>query len=249
MVNLLYHRPKQRVEELWMLVEVEAHGPVVQLRVRNFLHDCHESVMSPRRRGVQHHCLCRLVEFVVLTVQEYRLRPVERAFARPDEFGNVQLIGVCLAEVLQPIRLMLRVQDPQLCVHSHVGPLTSEAGVQEGNQLLDVSVPLVLLDEFFEMVRVHDHVHACHLSVSELLCSDARRVQLLPDLRVVGLLRRVQSRLELSQVNEARREFGVVRDRLEKDLCSLVVPFLEEPVPHSLHVGSVGPRYKLLHFC
>lgn len=73
-----------------------------------------------------------------------RRLPQVVALARLDQLGNVQLLRVQLDEVHQLLRLVLRVQDGKLGVHSDVGVLAPQTAVQQAHELIEVTALLVL---------------------------------------------------------------------------------------------------------
>mmetsp|Transcript_25740 Transcript_25740/g.76640 ORF Transcript_25740/g.76640 Transcript_25740/m.76640 type:complete len:1065 (+) Transcript_25740:1273-4467(+) len=169
------------------------------------------------------------------------------ALAGVDELRDVQLGGVHPDEVHQLLGLVLGVEDRQLCVHADMRALVAEAGVDEADELLEVAQVLVLGSELFEVVRVHDNVHACDLGAPELARLDAGDVHLLPRLRVVGLLRSVHGLRVLPEHHVAGRQAGVVRDGSVEDLGGLVGVLVVQLVAHRLGVGGVRAADELLH--
>mmetsp|Transcript_71220 Transcript_71220/g.201809 ORF Transcript_71220/g.201809 Transcript_71220/m.201809 type:complete len:370 (+) Transcript_71220:939-2048(+) len=246
-VNLRQNGVEERVQLHGPLLEVERDGAVVELHVRDLLHDHLELVMSESHGAVGHHRVRGRVVLVVVGVEVHCLLPEEVALAGMDELGDVELRGVHLDEIHKLLRLVLCIQDAELCVHADVRALAGEAGIQEADKLLEVAPLLVVRDELLQMVGVHDDVHAGDLGAAELLRLDARDVDLLPGLRVVGLLRRLHGLGVLAQHHVAGGELGVVRNRLVQDLRGLVCPLLVEAIADGLGVGRVRAANKLLH--
>mmetsp|Transcript_108987 Transcript_108987/g.351891 ORF Transcript_108987/g.351891 Transcript_108987/m.351891 type:complete len:1017 (-) Transcript_108987:616-3666(-) len=203
--------------------------------------------MRKGRGAVRHHGVRCCVELVVVRVQEDCVLPEVVPLASVDELRDVQLCGVQLDEVHKLLRLVLGVQDGQLCVHADVRTLMGEAAVQEADELLEVTVVLVLRDQLLQVIWVHDDVHARDLRATELLRLHARNVDLLPRLGVVGLASSLHSLGVLTQLHMARGQLGVVGDGLVQDLGRLVGALVVQAVAHVLDVCSVGAADKLLH--
>mmetsp|Transcript_33252 Transcript_33252/g.72654 ORF Transcript_33252/g.72654 Transcript_33252/m.72654 type:complete len:226 (-) Transcript_33252:2344-3021(-) len=203
--------------------------------------------MSPGGRRVRDHGVGSRIKLVVLNVQLHSLLPVVMPLAGPADLRDVQLGTVHLDEVHELLWLVLGVQHTQLSVHSDVGPLVAQAVLQQHHQFLEMSVLFVVHNELLQVIRVDNNVHTGHLGHAELVGGYTCGVHLLPSLRVVGLLRGVNSKLKLSQLNEARRKPSIVGDGLEQDLSCLEETLVVEAVPNALHIRGVGAANKLFH--
>mmetsp|Transcript_7009 Transcript_7009/g.17530 ORF Transcript_7009/g.17530 Transcript_7009/m.17530 type:complete len:212 (+) Transcript_7009:940-1575(+) len=211
MVGLGGDGVQQRIHLKGLLVEVKLDGAVINLHVGNLLHNHLELVMREGRRAVRHHRVRSGVKLVVVSIQKNRLLPEVMALASVGQLWDVQLRCVHLDEIHKLLRLVLRVKNRELRVHADVGALVAEACIQERDQLLEVAMLFVLHDELFEVVGVNDNVHRRDLGALELLRRNARGVELLPDLRIVGLPSRVNGLRVLPEVHVARGKFRVVR--------------------------------------
>mmetsp|Transcript_17866 Transcript_17866/g.38286 ORF Transcript_17866/g.38286 Transcript_17866/m.38286 type:complete len:295 (+) Transcript_17866:991-1875(+) len=247
MVDLGDDGVEEGVELHGVLLEVELDGPVIDLVVGDLLQDHLELIVGVRDSTVRHHGVGSGIELVVVHVEEHSLLPEVMSFAGLDELGDVELGGVHLDEVHELLRLVLCVQDGQLGVHAYMRPLAAQAAVQKLNQFLEVAVFLVLRDEVFEVIGMHDDVHACDLRTSELLGLDAGDVDLAPSLGVVCLLRCLYRLRVLAQLHEAGGQLGVVGDGLVENLGSLEETLVIKPVSNSQDVRGVRSANELLH--
>jgi len=120
-----------------------------------------------------------------------------------------------------------------------VGPFQAKASLKQRNQLVKVSVALILLDKVLQLIGMHNKVKTANLCQTELFLGNAGFVDLLPDLDAVGLASALDSGLVVLQVHKRRGKLGPVRDRRIEDLSSLVVAFLVRLVTRLLDVGNV----------
>lgn len=93
------------------------------------------------------------------------------------------------------------------------------------NELIKVTVLLILLDETLKFLSIHNQVQTTNLGKSELLLVNTSSIDLLPDLDVVCLTGTFNSSLVILEMNQGGRKLGPVRDAGKEDLCSLVVSF------------------------
>ena len=77
---------------------------------------------------------------------------------RPEEFQMFPHLG----------RLVLGVEDGQLCKHTHVSTLQSKCCFHESNQLIEMPLVQVVADEIVQLVSVNHDVETTHLSQTEL---------------------------------------------------------------------------------
>mmetsp|Transcript_30633 Transcript_30633/g.49145 ORF Transcript_30633/g.49145 Transcript_30633/m.49145 type:complete len:261 (-) Transcript_30633:689-1471(-) len=194
-----------------------------------------------------HHGVGSLVKLIVVGEQEDRLLPVVVPLTCLDELGDVELLRIQLDEVHQFLCLVLGIENCKLGVHTDVSALVAEARVQERNKLLERARRLILRNELVEVVRVDNDVHRAHLCTAELLSLDASAVHLLPSLRVVRLLRGLNSLGILTELNVACSELGVGGDGQVENLCGLVRTLVVKSISNSLEICGVGAADELLH--
>ena len=93
-------------------------------------------------------------------------------------FGNVDSRPEQLEVLAHLLRLVLGVEDGQLGEHAHVRALQTERSLEQADELHEVAAVLVVVDEVFELVGVHDDVQTAHLCQAELLVVDAGEADL-----------------------------------------------------------------------
>jgi hypothetical protein len=107
--------------------------------------------------------------------------------ARSDHLGNVDS-GPEETEVLHDtLRVVLGERIAEFGEHSHVGSLQSEASFKHTDQLVEVTVALVLLDKVGKLLGVYNEVEAADLSKTELFLGNTGLVDLSPYLKVVSI--------------------------------------------------------------
>ena len=77
--------------------------------------------------------------------------------------------------------MVARVQDSQLREHAHVGALQTQAGLQQGDELIEEAALAVVVDQLLQLVRVHHNVQRRNLRKPELLGVNAREADLRPE--------------------------------------------------------------------
>ncbi len=75
-------------------------------------------------------------------------------------------------------RLVFGVQYGQLSEHAHVSPLQSKGCLQQSDELVEVSLILVISDEVSQLVCVDHNVQSTYLSQTELLRIDTGKTNL-----------------------------------------------------------------------
>lgn len=195
-----------------------------------------ELVLLPGLGRVRHHGEHRVVELLVLVVEEDELGPQVRRLGRAQHLRDVQARPEeleVLAHLLGPV---LAVEDGELGEHAHVRALEPECLLEQRDELVEVAAVLVVVDELVELVGVHDDVQAAHLREAELLLVDAGEADLLPGLGRVGLASRVDGAGEVAEAHERDGELRVVAHVVVKDLGRLVHLRVEAAVGHEAHV-------------
>jgi hypothetical protein len=97
--------------------------------------------------------------------------------------------------------------------------------LEKCDELIKVTISLILLDEALEFLGVNNQVQTTNLSKSELLFVNTGSVNLLPDLDVVCLAGTLNSSLVVLEMNQGGGKLGPVGDAGEEYLCSLVMSF------------------------
>lgn len=64
---------------------------------------------------------------------------------------------------------------------THVGPFEAQAGFKQTDRLREVASPLVVFQQFVQLLGVNNDVEAANLRKSEFLFLQAGTVNLLPD--------------------------------------------------------------------
>lgn len=100
----------------------------------------------------------------------------------------------------------------------------------ELHELCALARPLVVSDEVFEVVGVHDDVQTADVRQSDLVSPQARETDLLPRVHAVGLSGSVHCLSELLQVHVAKSEFGVVVDVDKQNLRGFEHAFIVAPL-------------------
>ena len=78
---------------------------------------------------------------------------------RPEEFQVLPHL----------LRFEFRVQDGELGEHAHVGPLQTQRGLQQGDELLKIPAVLVVADQLLQLVSMDHYVKATDLCQTKLL--------------------------------------------------------------------------------
>jgi hypothetical protein len=97
--------------------------------------------------------------------------------------------------------------------------------LEKCDELIKVTISLILLDETLEFLGVNNQVQTTNLSKSELLFINTGGVNLLPDLDVICLAGTLNSSLVVLEMNQGGGKLGPVGDAGEEYLCSLVMSF------------------------
>ena len=124
-----------------LVVQVELQRAVVQLDVGHLGDDVLEVALLPRVRRVVHHGDDRVVELLVLVVQEHELRPQMRLLGSAQDLGDVDMRPEELKVLSHLLWLELGVEDRQLGEHFHVSTLESKSSLKQ-------------LDQFFQAAAV-----------------------------------------------------------------------------------------------
>ena len=211
------------VDEEGCFLDVELHGLVVKVEVGNLGDDVLELHMLPGIGGVVDHGEGSVVVLVVVDVQEGELGPLLIGLTGADDLGDVDALVEELQVLHQLLLLVSRVQDRELREHSNVSALKTKSRLEQRNELLKETTLLIVADELLKLVTVDDDVKTADLCKAELLCINAREVDLFPDLGAVGFASRVDSTGVLSELHEAGGEATKVGDVVEKEFgCKLV---------------------------
>lgn len=88
----------------------------------------------------------------------------------------------------------------------------AKASFKQRNQLVKVTVALILLDQVLQLISMHDEVKTANLCQAEFFLRNAGFINLFPDLDAVGLASALDSRLVVFQVHKRRGKLGPVRD-------------------------------------
>jgi hypothetical protein len=76
--------------------------------------------------------------------------------------------------------LVFGIQDGQLGEHAHVCSFKTQRGLKETHHLLKVAPILIVVDEVFQLVGVHNDVEAAHLGQAKLVVVNASKTHLFP---------------------------------------------------------------------
>lgn len=102
---------KKISEQLWVLLQIESNGLVVDLSIGNLHGNVLELHVLPCNGGVTHHDQCCIVVLVVLDVQEHQLLPVMVLLACLDEAWDIDARTEQLQVLHQFLCLVLRIQN------------------------------------------------------------------------------------------------------------------------------------------
>ncbi len=116
----------------------------------------------------------------------------------------------------------------------------TKALLEKINELVEVTVELILLNKTGQFFGINDQVQATNSSKSEFLLLNASSVDLFPNLDVVCLSSAFNSSLVIFKMNQGSCKLGPVRNAGEEDLRSLMVSLSVSLVTLFLDVGNVG---------
>lgn len=239
-VNLSAQNLQQIVQQHWLLIQVELDSSVVQVVVGDLLDVSNKDLVLPANWRVLHHGEDGVIVLIIMDVQENGLRPHLVSLASSEQFWNVNLSVVTSAVIHQFLWLVLSVENTQLGEHTDVRSLKTETVLNEVGQFFPVAILLVVGNNILQMIRMHNNVWTSNTSQSELLSLHTSEGDLLPGLWSVSLLGSLEGSLELSQMDQARGQLGVVSETFEQDLSSLVVLLLEASVTNISDISRVG---------
>lgn len=151
--------------------------------------------------------------------------------------------------VHQSFRIVLSVEHTKFGVKPHVGAFCSKTALEQIDELLVVAVLLVVVNEGFEVVGLHDDLQTSDAGQSELLASHASKSNFFPDLGDICFLSCIEGLLEFSEVDKSRGEHLIVANRGVEDLASFIHSVVVASVSYLLNVGLVGPVNEVLDFC
>ncbi|GJC99267.1 hypothetical protein ColKHC_08093 [Colletotrichum higginsianum] len=245
-VDASSERLEQVRKQRGVLLEVEVDGAVVDLQVGNLDDNLLELLVLPRVLGALNDRQGGVVKLIVVVVAEHQLGPEVRLLAGTDNLGEVHSAPEELQVLHETLRVVLGQSNTEFGEHAHVGTLKTKTLLQEADELIEVTVALVLLDKGLQLLGIYDKVKTADLGEAELLLLDASLVDLLPDLNVVGLASTLDGGLVLPEVDEGRSQLGPVGDAGVEDLGSLVETLLVGLVTRLLDVGDVGASEEVL---
>ena len=97
--------------------------------------------------------------------------------------------------------------DTQLGEHAHVSALETQALLEQADELIEVSVALIVLYKFLELLGINNQVETADLSKPKFLLVDAGFVDLLPHLDVVCLAGTLDGGLGVAEMHKGGGQF------------------------------------------
>lgn len=167
-------------------------------------------------------------------------RPHLVLLASTHELRDQESLGVSADVVHQPCRGVLCKEDSQISVNTVVGPLKAHSDLEEGDELFPVPEFLVMLDQFFQVIRVNNDLLPAEAGHSELLGSHTGEADALPHLGYVSLLGGVVCGLVLFEHHVGLSELLIVVNTLVKNLRRHVQPGIKAAISTLLEVGLIG---------
>ena len=229
-----------------MLLDVELDGTVVNFQVGNLDADLLELLVVPGVLGTLDNGQGGVVELVVVVVAEDQLGPQVCFLAGTDHLGHVHSGPEDLDVLHQALRVVLGQGNTKLGEHTHVSTLKAETLLEQADEFVEVSVVLVVLDKFLQLLGINNQVKTANLGKAEFLLANTGSMNLLPDLDVVGLAGTVNSSLVVAKVNQGGGKLGPVGNAAEENLGSLVQALFVSLVTRFFNVGDVGGSQEVL---
>uniref|UniRef100_A0A7C9CZ54 Uncharacterized protein n=1 Tax=Opuntia streptacantha TaxID=393608 RepID=A0A7C9CZ54_OPUST len=100
------------------------------------------------------------------------------------------------------LRTISGIQNSQLGEDTHVRPLQSQTTFHEGNQLIKASPVLIIFANLFQVIHLYDYIETTYLGQSKFLSINTSKADFLPCFCTVSLAGRINSTLELFQLNK-----------------------------------------------
>ncbi|KAI6757104.1 hypothetical protein HG531_002929 [Fusarium graminearum] len=213
-------------EERRMLLNVELDSTVVDFQVGHLDHNLLELLVVPRVLGSLNDGKSSVVKFIIMVVAENKLGPKVSLFAGLDHLGQIHARPEDLNMLHQTVRVVLGESNTKLSEHSHVSTLEAKTLLEKADELIEVTVALVLLNQSLKLLSIDNQVETTNLGKAELLLLHTGFVDLLPHLDVVGLASALDGSLVVTKMDKGSGQLSPVRDASVEDLRSLVQAFL-----------------------
>mmetsp|Transcript_17321 Transcript_17321/g.52086 ORF Transcript_17321/g.52086 Transcript_17321/m.52086 type:complete len:426 (+) Transcript_17321:918-2195(+) len=246
MVDPCLQHAQQVHQQVRVLRKVKVKGAVQNICSADLDSHILELHMLPSNARVLHHARGRVIVLVVRAVQKRELLPQLLLVGHADEARDVDACGEELQVLHQLLWAVTPVHDAELRENAHVGALQTDAVLQQVDELRKVALGLVVLGHLVQLIRVDNDRQAAQLREPELAAVDARKHDLLPDARAIGLARCVDRLLVPAKLDERAREARIVGQVLEQDACRVVHALVKAAVAARLQVGLVRAIDELL---